>query len=57
MKYFAIISTQGRVTIPIQLRRKLRWTKRMKVFIREVNGMICIEPVLSVKRPGGNRRR
>jgi hypothetical protein len=38
------------------LRRKLGWMKRMKVFIREVNGVIWIESVRNVKRPGGNRR-
>jgi hypothetical protein len=57
MKYIATISTRGRVTIPIQLHRKLGWMKRMKVFIRDVNGVIWIAAVRDVKRPGGNRRR
>jgi AbrB family looped-hinge helix DNA binding protein len=56
MKYFATIDMRGRVTIPIELRRKLGWMKRMKVFIRDVNGEIWIEPVRNVKRPGGNRQ-
>jgi hypothetical protein len=56
MKYIATIDTRGRITIPIQLRRKLGWMKRMKVFIRDVNGVIWIEPVRKVKRPCGNRR-
>ncbi len=57
MKYSATMSTRGRVTIPIQLRRELGWMKRMKVFIRDVNGAIWIEPVRNMKRPGGKRRR
>jgi bifunctional DNA-binding transcriptional regulator/antitoxin component of YhaV-PrlF toxin-antitoxin module len=57
MKYIRTVSTRGRVTIPIQLRRKLSWMKRMRVFIRSVNGVIWIETAGTVKRPGGNRRR
>ena len=57
MSYTAMIDTRGRVTIPIQLRRKLGWMKPIKVLIREVDGVISIEPVRNVKRPGGNRRR
>lgn len=57
MSYTATIDTRGRVTIPIQLRRKLGWMKPIKVLIREVDGVILIEPARNVKRPGGNRRR
>jgi hypothetical protein len=56
MKYIATIDTRGRITIPIQLRRKLGWIKRMKVFIRSVNGVIRIEPVGNVKPSSDNRR-
>ena len=57
MSYISTIDSRGRVTIPIQLRRKLGWMKPMKVILRDIDGAIWIEPVRKVKRPGGNRRR
>jgi bifunctional DNA-binding transcriptional regulator/antitoxin component of YhaV-PrlF toxin-antitoxin module len=57
MSFIVTADTRGRVTIPIQLRRKLGWMKRMRVLIREVNGVLWIEPARNVKRPGGDRRR
>jgi bifunctional DNA-binding transcriptional regulator/antitoxin component of YhaV-PrlF toxin-antitoxin module len=56
MSFLVTVDTRGRVTIPIQLRRKLGWMKRMSVLIREVNGVIWIGPLRKVKRPDGNRR-
>jgi bifunctional DNA-binding transcriptional regulator/antitoxin component of YhaV-PrlF toxin-antitoxin module len=44
MLFIATVSTRGRVTIPIELRRKLGWNFPMKVTIRDVSGKLLIEP-------------
>jgi len=57
MKFIVTIDLRGRITIPIQLRRKLGWIKRMKVILREVDGVIWIHRATDAQLTGGKRRR
>jgi bifunctional DNA-binding transcriptional regulator/antitoxin component of YhaV-PrlF toxin-antitoxin module len=57
MRFIGTIDSRGRVTIPIQLRRKLGWMKRLKVFLREVDGVIWIQRATDAQHAGGKRRR
>jgi bifunctional DNA-binding transcriptional regulator/antitoxin component of YhaV-PrlF toxin-antitoxin module len=57
MRFIGTIDSRGRVTIPIQLRRKLGWMKRMKVILREVDGVIWIQRATDAQPTGGKRRR
>jgi AbrB family looped-hinge helix DNA binding protein len=43
MQFIVTVDTRGRITIPIELRRKLGWMGRMKVIISEVNGSLLIQ--------------
>ena len=45
MIYTVSITSQGQVSIPIQLRRKLNLEKNRKAIVTEENGKVIIEPV------------
>jgi AbrB family looped-hinge helix DNA binding protein len=45
MTFTVTITSQGQISIPIQLRRKLGLDKNKKAFIREENGELVIKPV------------
>ena len=50
----ASITSQGQVSIPAKLRKKLELDKRKKVFITEEKGKIIMEPVKDILELGGS---
>ena len=55
MQFIVTVDKRGRITIPVELRRKLGWIGRMKVIFREVNGRLLIVPA-EPKATGGKRQ-
>lgn len=45
MTFTVSITSQGQISIPAKLRRKLGLEKKRKAFVTEQNGKIVIEPV------------
>lgn len=45
MNYIVSITSQGQISIPSNLRRELKLTKRGKVLVKHVGEKIIIEPI------------
>jgi bifunctional DNA-binding transcriptional regulator/antitoxin component of YhaV-PrlF toxin-antitoxin module len=54
MTYTVSITSQGQISIPIQLRRKLGLDKSKKALIREENGELVVKPVKDFLELGGS---
>src|SRR4030042_2977100 len=52
--HLANITSQGQVSIPVKLRKKLELDKRKRVLITEENGKILIEPVRDILELAGS---
>lgn len=51
--HFANVTSQGQVSIPAKLRKKLKLDKRRKVMILEEDGKILLEPVKDILELAG----
>ena len=56
MTFIATVDARGRITIPIELRRKLGSMRQMNVLIHEVDGGLLIEPARKTRKFGRKRR-
>ena len=54
MTYTVTITSQGQISIPIQLRRKLGLDKNKKALVREENGELIVKPVKDFMELGGS---
>lgn len=54
MTFTVTITSQGQISIPIQLRRKLGLDKNKKAFIREENGELVVKPIKDFLELGGS---
>ncbi len=54
MTYTVTITSQGQISIPIKLRRKLGLDKNKKALIREENGELVMKPVKDFLELGGS---
>lgn len=54
MTFTVTITSQGQISIPIQLRRKLGLDKSKKALIREENGELVVKPVKDFLELGGS---
>jgi len=54
MTYTVSITSQGQISIPIQLRRKLGLEKNRTALVTEQNGKLLIEPVKDLLELGGS---
>lgn len=54
MIYTVSITSQGQISIPAKLRRKLRLDKNEKALVSEEDGKIIIEPIKDFLELGGS---
>ncbi len=54
MTYTVSITSQGQISIPIQIRRKLGLEKNKTAFVTEKDGKILVEPVKDFLDLGGS---
>jgi len=54
MTYTVTITSQGQISIPAKLRRKLGLDKSNKALIREENGELVVKPVRDFMELGGS---
>lgn len=54
MTYTVSITSQGQISIPIQLRRKLDLVKNSTAIVTEENGKVIIEPVRDILQLAGS---
>ena len=54
MTYIVSITSQGQISIPAKLRRKLGLEKHKKASVREEDGKLIIEPVKDFLELGGS---
>jgi bifunctional DNA-binding transcriptional regulator/antitoxin component of YhaV-PrlF toxin-antitoxin module len=54
MTYIVSITSQGQISIPIQLRRKLGLDKHKKALVREENGELVVKPIQDFMELGGS---
>lgn len=54
MVYTVSITSQGQISIPIQLRRKLGLEKNKKALVTEQAGKLVVEPVKDLLELGGS---
>jgi AbrB family looped-hinge helix DNA binding protein len=52
--YTVTITSQGQISIPIQLRRKLGLDKNKKALVREENGELVVKPIKDFLELGGS---
>lgn len=54
MSYIVSITSQGQISIPAKLRRKLKMDKNRKAVVNEESGKIIIEPVKDLLELAGS---
>ncbi len=54
MTYTVTITSQGQISIPAKLRRKLGLDKNKKALVREENGELVVKPVKDFLELGGS---
>lgn len=54
MTYIVSITSQGQISIPVKLRRKLGLDKNKKALITESNGELIVKPVKDFLELGGS---
>ncbi|OGD81448.1 hypothetical protein A3A54_01595 [Candidatus Curtissbacteria bacterium RIFCSPLOWO2_01_FULL_39_62] len=52
--HFASVTSQGQVSIPAKIRKKLKLDKRKRVIITEENGKILMEPIKDILELAGS---
>jgi len=57
MYYIVSITSQGQISIPAPIRRKLGLSKKGKAYVREENGNVLVEPVKDILELGGSLKK
>ncbi|OGM32964.1 hypothetical protein A2803_05215 [Candidatus Woesebacteria bacterium RIFCSPHIGHO2_01_FULL_44_21] len=54
MNYLVSITSQGQISIPAPIRKKLGLNKKGKAYVSEENGKVLVEPVEDIMKLAGS---